>query len=122
MQETAIVPASATVKDESVIREFFYRPANAWAADFIPYYRDGKFHLFFLLDWRDRIMHGEGTPWFQITTTDFVNFQELGEMLPRGAHDEQDLYVFTGSVTQGEGRYQIFYTGHNPHLRARGKP
>jgi beta-fructofuranosidase len=102
--------------------EFFYRPMGAWAADFIPYYKDGRYHLFFLLDWRDKEGHGEGTPWYQVSTTDFVHFEEHGEMLPRGTKDDQDLFVFTGSVTYGEGSYHIFYTGHNPHLRAQGKP
>ncbi len=102
--------------------EFFYRPKDAWAADFIPYYSGGKFHLFFLLDWRDIAAHGEGTPWYQVSTTDFVHFEDHGEMLRRGSKDDQDLFVFTGSVTHGEGMYHIFYTGHNPHLRAQGKP
>jgi beta-fructofuranosidase len=43
-------------------------------------------------------------------------------MLARGTKDEQDLYVFTGSVIRGEGRYHIFYTGHNPYFRKQGKP
>lgn len=30
--------------------------------------------------------------------------------------------MFTGSVVYGEGRFHIFYTGHNPHLRAAGWP
>ena len=106
----------------SEVREFFYRPADAWAADFIPFYENGEFHLFFLLDWRDRAAHGEGTPWYQVTTRDFVHFDEKGEMLARGSEQDQDLFVFTGSVIHAEGKYHIFYTGHNPHLRAQGKP
>ena len=42
-------------------------------------------------------------------------------MLPRGTKNDQDLFVFTGSVTHGEGMYHIFYTGHNPYFRAQGK-
>ena len=102
-------------------REFFYRPDDAWAGDFIPYYSGDKFHLFFLLDWRDRAAHGEGTPWYQVTTKDFVHFEELGEMLPQGTKNDQDLYVFTGSVVHGEGEHHIFYTGHNPYFPAQGK-
>ena len=98
----------------------FYRPEGAWAADFIPFFCQSRFRLFYLLDWRDRAGHGEGTPWYQVSTGDFVHFTEHGEMLPRGAVDAQDLYVFTGSVIESEGLYHIFYTGHNPHLRARG--
>ncbi len=43
-------------------------------------------------------------------------------MLARGTAEDQDLYVFTGSVVEGEGQYHIFYTGHNPHLAQRGVP
>ena len=91
----------AAAEDRS--REFFYRPECAWAADFIPFYKDGTFHLFYLLDWRDKHKHGEGTPWYQISTRDFVHFTEHGEMLHRGTMDEQDLYVFTGSVIKARG-------------------
>ena len=103
-------------------RDFFYKPADAWAADFIPLYTDGAFQLFYLLDWRDKEKHGEGTPWYRITTTDFVHFTEHGQVLPCGTEQEQDLYVFTGSAIKANGQYHIFYTGHNPHLRQQGKP
>ncbi len=103
-------------------REFFYRPAGAWAADFIPFHHDGRFRLFYLLDWRDKAGHGEGTPWYQISTTDFVHFEEHGEMVGRGTVEEQDLYIFTGCVIEWEGAFHLFYTGHNPHFRAAGKP
>ena len=101
---------------------FFYKPDNAWSADFIPFYQNGRYHLFYLLDWRDRPGHGEGTPWYQLSTQDFVHFTEHGCMLARGTAAEQDLYVFTGSVLQAGGLYHIFYTGHNPHLRQEGRP
>lgn len=97
--------------------EFFYRPEGAWAADFIPLYSRGRYHLFYLLDWRNKEKHGEGTPWYQISTADFVHFTDHGQMLARGSAAEQDLYVFTGSVLEAEGRFHIFYTGHNPYFR-----
>lgn len=105
-----------------MVEKLFYRPAGAWAADFIPLYARGAFRLFYLHDWRDRDRHGEGTPWYQISTTDFLHFAEHGEMLSRGSVSDQDLYVFTGSAIEAEGRFHIFYTGHNPHLRAAGRP
>ena len=43
-------------------------------------------------------------------------------MLARGTPSDQDLFVFTGSTLRGLGKHHIFYTGHNPHLRAAGKP
>ncbi len=100
----------------------FFKPDQAFAGDFIPLYADGRFHLFYLKDYRNGEDCGEGTPWFHIATCDFVNFEDLGEALPRGAADQQDLYVFTGSAVRAEGRYHIFYTGHNPHLMRRGQP
>jgi beta-fructofuranosidase len=100
----------------------FYKPDGAWAADFIPFYKEGRFRLFYLHDWRNIPESGEGTPWYQVSTVDLVHFEEHGEMLSRGTIDEQDLYVFTGSVVEGLGQYHIFYTGHNPHFRKNGKP
>lgn len=112
-------PISAT---GGVAPGFFYRPTGAWAADCIPYYKDGEYYLFYLLDWRDKAAHGEGTPWYLVTTKDFVHFTDRGQMLARGTKSDQDLYVFTGSVVQGEGKYHIFYTGHNPYFPTQGKP
>ncbi len=112
----------APPKETEIVREFFYRPLSAHAGDFIPYYKDGRFHLFFLLDWRDKPGHGEGVPWYQVSTSDFVHFTEHGEALPRGGKDDQDLYVFTGSVIYGEGSHHIFYAGFNPSFKAQGKP
>ena len=100
----------------------FYKPQGAWAADFIPYYANGKYHLFYLLDWRNPKDFGEGTPWYQISTTNFTQFTEHGMMLRRGTDEDQDLYVFTGSVVQGLGQYHIFYTGHNPYFRKQDRP
>src|SRR5947208_2067500 len=88
-------------------REFFYRPADSWVGDIIPYYKDGKFRLFFLNLWRETAKHGEGHPWYQVSTEDFIHFTEHGEMLPRGTRDEQDLSVATGCVLEAKGRYHI---------------
>jgi beta-fructofuranosidase len=100
----------------------FYRPDGATAADFIPFFWNGTYHLFYLKDYRDVGKHGEGTPWWQVATRDFVNFDDFGESLARSAMQEQDLYVFTGGVIEHEGTFHIFYTGHNPHFRENGKP
>lgn len=116
------LPASVVKPPDPGEREFFYRPQGAWAADFIPLYNEDRFELFYLHDWRDSAGHGEGVPWYRISTTDFVHFTEHGQMLARGTAQEQDLYVFTGSALRAGGRYHIFYTGHNYHLAERGKP
>lgn len=95
-------------------KKLFYRPAEGVAADFIPFEKDGVFYLFYLQDFRDIPGRGEGCPWYLLKTADFVNFEEVGEVIPRGREDEQDLYIFTGSVFQDGENYHIFYTGHNP--------
>lgn len=100
----------------------FYKPNDGVAADFIPFYWNGEFHLFYLKDYRDVEQHGEGSPWFHLSTKDFLHFNDLGQALERGAVEDQDLNVFTGSVLEAEGSFHIFYTGHNPHLRKNGKP
>ena len=100
----------------------FYRPEQSVAADFIPFYWKGEYHLFYLRDWRDHDGHGEGTPWWHLVTRDFVHFDDWGEALPRGTKDQQDLYVFTGCVFESAGLFHIFYTGHNPHFRKDGRP
>jgi len=99
-----------------------YKPDDGWAADFIPFYWQGEYHLFYLKDYRDQPGHGEGTPWCHLVTRDFVDFVDHGECLMRGSKEDQDLYVFTGSVINAAGKFHIFYTGHNPHLRKKGKP
>lgn len=100
----------------------FYQPETGVSADYIPFYENGIYYLFYLRDFRDPEGCGEGTPWYLVTTEDFVHFTEHDEVLPRGTVEDQDLYVFTGSVTRMGDGYHIYYTGHNPHLRQHGKP
>ena len=99
-----------------------YRPDDAVAADFVPFYWNGEYHLFYLKDYRDKDGHGEGTPWWHLVTSDLVHFEDRGEALPRGARDAQDLWVFTGSVIERQGLFHIYYTGHNSHYQDTGKP
>ncbi len=100
----------------------FYKSLTGVTADIIPFFDSGHFHLFYLHDFRNTAQHGEGTPWYHLVTRDFVSFSEEGEALARGRIDEQDLFVFTGSVIKASDTFHIFYTGHNPHFPAQGKP
>ena len=109
-------------KGEYHMGNLFYKPKDSFAGDFIPYYKDGEFRLFYLQDWRNAEEHGEGTPWYQIGTKDFIHFKEYGEMLARGTRDQQDLYVLTGSVIEAEGCFHIFYTGFNSYFKKAGRP
>jgi beta-fructofuranosidase len=100
----------------------FFRPGpHAAAADFIPFYWQGDYHLFYLQADRTGTAP-EGTPWQHLVTRDFVTFEDWGEALSRGTPDRQDLYAFTGSVVERQGTFHLFYTGHNPHFAKQGKP
>ena len=100
----------------------FYKPQDGWSGDYIPFYWDGKFRLFYLLDKHQPRGHLDGISWNLVETDDFVHFQPQGVMLPFGGEDEQDRCVYTGSVLHAQGRFHIFYTGHNPFLRQKGLP
>ncbi|MCE9592052.1 MAG: family 43 glycosylhydrolase [Planctomycetes bacterium] len=99
-----------------------YRPGDSFLADVIPFHHGGAFHLFYLRDWRNAAVHGEGVPWWYLATRDFVTFDDLGEALPRGPIGSQDAWVFTGCVMEHAGVFHIFYTGHNHHLTKVGRP
>lgn len=109
-------------------RDFFYRPKNAWAGDFMPFYKDGRFRLFFSPSWRDPVHRPDGEPlfwpgsWYQTSTTDFVHFTEHGRALPAGDKTQQDLGCFAGSVIEADGLYHIFYAGNNRYFPKEGKP
>lgn len=101
----------------------FYRsPDLSVCADVIPFFENGEFKLFYLRDYRDIYNKGEGCPWCLLTTKDLVHYEDHGPVLLRGNVDEQDLYVFTGSIFKENDIYYIYYTGHNPHLRQQGFP
>ncbi len=98
----------------------FFEPRDGAVADIIPFFDRGEFWLYYLHDFREHRtadMPAEGTPWRLVRTGDLASFTEEGEVVPQGTPEEQDYYVYTGSVVKkGEGDYYLFYTGHNPHL------
>lgn len=100
----------------------FYRPEESVLGDVIPYCEDGTFYLFYLRDFRNPGKYGEGVPWYLLKTRDFLHFEELGEAVERGGSQDQDLCIFTGSLIQKDGKYYIFYTGHNHRMPEAGKP
>jgi beta-fructofuranosidase len=104
-----------------------YRPGDAWLADVIPFYWDGLFHLYYLMDRRrvgrnDCVRPGEGIPWHHVVTRDFVTFEELGEAIPAGGPDDQDYHIYTGCVVRADDEFLAFFTGYNPRFRGTGRP
>lgn len=98
----------------------YYRPTIGVAADVIPFYENGEFKLIYLHDFRNIEQYGEGCPWNLLTTKDFLNYTDHGQIIKRGSKADQDLYIYTGCVFKWDNEYFVFYTGHNPHLRAQG--
>jgi len=73
------------------VGELFYKPTIGWRGDFIPFWEKGRFHLFYLKSFRDAVKFGEGTPWYHISTEDFIHFSEQGEAIPRRDAQAQQL-------------------------------
>ncbi len=92
------------------ISSFHYRPRTGNLADPIPFYWKGEYHVFYL--------QGDvgPVPWQHIVSKDLVHWRELPTALVvDGAPDSPDGgHMFTGSVTEHNGTFHIFYTGHNP--------
>ena len=44
-------------------------------------------------------------------------YEDKGVAIPRGTDEEQDQFIFAGSVFEAEGQYHIFYTGYNVIIR-----
>jgi beta-fructofuranosidase len=99
-----------------------FRPAAAFVGDVIPFERDGTAWLFYLLEEREAANPAErstGMPWAAATTRDFARFEDEGVVLPSGGRAAGDFDCYTGSVVvDDDGLLHLFYTGHNPDVRA----
>lgn len=93
--------------------DVFPVPDNSFVGDPMPYYEDGKFHIFYLEDLRDGQMGYH--PWSLYTTDNFYEYENSGVVIPfADSSDSQDIALGTGSVIKDEnGLYHAFYTGHN---------
>ena len=101
----------------------YYQSPDAVCGDFMPFGEDGTFYLFYLRDPRvgGRSM-GKPFGWDLLKTKDFVHYENLGNAIPHGTDEEQDQYVFSGSVIKALGQYHAFYTGNNMLFPQQGKP
>lgn len=100
----------------------YYQHPGSWFGDCMPIFAEGAFQLFHQRDTRRPGPFGEPFGWALARTRDFVRYENLGEVLERGADDAQDQFIFAGSVLPGGGRYHAFYTGHNRDFPGAGKP
>jgi sucrose-6-phosphate hydrolase SacC (GH32 family) len=86
-----------------------FRPSVGALADTIPFFWKGDYHIFYLRAGIGKV------PWEHIVSTDLIHWKELPTaLLPDGAPDGPDgMNMFTGSVTEHDGTFHIFYTGDN---------
>lgn len=103
--------------------KLYYNCPGGAFGDCMPFGEDGTFYLFYLRDPRvgGRSM-GKPFGWDLLKTKDFVHYENLGNAIPHGTDEEQDQYVFSGSVIKALGQYHAFYTGNNMLFPQQGKP
>jgi beta-fructofuranosidase len=104
------------------VPDIHYQHPGTWFGDCMPLYARNAFQLFHQRDTRRPEPFGEPFGWALTRTTDFVAYEDLGDVLLRGADDEQDQFIFAGSVFEAHGRFYAMYTGFNRDFSARGRP
>ena len=112
-------PAYYDVDDLQQIYSMFYKPNHGWVGDPMPYFENGVFHVFYLQDTRPApsTFH----PWYKTTTTNFIKYNDDGEMIATGADKSQEDALGTGGVFKHNGKYYAFYTAHNGDLDPKEK-
>ena len=109
----SLMRKEAIVRDGNFVEPYaspiHYRPAVGRLADTIPFFWNGEYHIFYL-----RAL--DKVPWEHLVSADLIHWKELPTALRSdGAPDGPDgLHMFTGSVTEHNGTFHIFYTGWNP--------
>lgn len=105
------------------MHKLYYQPSGFWFGDCMPFGKGDEFYLFHQRDTRKPGPFGEPFGWDLATTKDFVHYEDKGVAIPRGRDDEQDQFIFAGSVFEDkEHLYHAFYTGYNrEYLKQPGK-
>ena len=99
----------------------YAKPDDGWVGDVMPFFENGLYNLFFLHDARDG--QPRFHPFHRATTDNLTDYSFLGEAIPFGPMDSQDIALGTGSVFHAnDGLYHAFYTGHNYNYPDEGKP
>lgn len=101
--------------------KLYYQEPGTWFGDCMPWAHDGIFYLFHQRDNRNPKPFGEPFGWDLSVTRDFVHYEDKGVAIPRGSMDEQDQFIFAGSVFEAEGSFHAFYTGYNRDYEGMGK-
>ncbi len=106
------------------MNQLYYQPEGFWFGDCMPYGKDGEFYLFHQRDTRnpEPLPDCEPFGWDLAVTKDFVSYKDMDTVIPVGAPDAQDQFIFAGSICEVQGMYHAFYTGYNREYPQYGKP
>ena len=88
--------------------DIFYTPQEQYVGmphatmcgDFMPYYWQKEFYLYFL---KDECV-------YLTRTKDFVSFSEARMVIERGGDEDQEWHVGTGSVCRMGEKFYFYYT------------
>ena len=103
------------------MQKLHYQPKGYWVGDIMPFGKDGTFYLYDQRDNRNPCPFGEPFGWSLATTTDFVNYQNLGDSIKKGGEQDVDQFIYAGCVFEAEGKGHAFYTGYNRNWEKEGK-
>jgi beta-fructofuranosidase len=104
-----LIPAAGLrggeIADKTHVSFIHYRPAKGKVGDTIPFFWQGRHHVFYLNESR----------WDHIVSTDLVHWQELPPALSRGRNPlgPDGEACWTGSIVEHGGTFHLFYTGKN---------
>lgn len=96
--------------------QFFPVSPDGYIGDPMPFTDGDEMHIFYLNDQRSGTVGFH--PWNKVSTADFVNFNDIGEIITV-VHNEydRDLALGTGSVIKKDDVYYAFYTAHNGNIQ-----
>lgn len=99
--------------NKTTIQQVYPRSNESFVGDPMPYFNGEEFMIYYLEDLRDDQTGFH--PMSLMTTTDFINYTDHGEVIPFvNDQNNQELALGTGSVIiDSDGLYHAFYTGHN---------
>ena len=80
------------------MQKLYYQFPGTWFGDCMPFGHGDKFYLYHQRDTRKPGPFGEPFGWDLATTSDFVHYEDKGVAIPRGTDEEQDQFIFAGSV------------------------
>jgi len=86
---------------------------EGYVGDVMPYYENGKFHMFFLHDAKSKPANTGIHDIHSFETSDFINYEYKGRQIPYGNSGDADFAVGTGSLIKSGNIYYYYYTGHN---------